>query len=529
MAVPSRVQIGFLPANTENADGIFWFHNWILLPVIIGISLFVLALIVYIVWRFNETANPVPSRRTHNGVLEFAWTVAPALILVVIAVPSFRLLAQQLIIPAPDLTLKVTGSQWHWNYGYPKSEGGFSFDSLYVEEKDLKPGQPNIITADHEMVVPVGKVVEVDVTSQDVIHSFSVPSFGVKIDAVPGRLNKSWFKAEHEGMFYGQCSNICGIDHAFMPINVRVLSQPDYEAWLVQAKKQFAVSDQIDVAAAPRDQSLVGAVSEPADHASPESLKTWRPSPTSLITTSMLIMSMSTSITFRPGGGGISIPPTTRTLGRLYLIFAIFAGLIGTTLSVLIRAELMSPGVQVFPVISAILTGDGSADAAKNMYNVFFSSHAIIMIFFMVMPAMMGGFGNWMVPLMIGAPDMAFPRLNNMSFWLLVSSFLLLMCSLFAEGSPGMRGFGGGWVLYPPMSSQVGTPGPAADFVILSMHLAGASSILGSINFIATIFNMRAPGMTMFRMPLFPWSVLDHRLPAPCWRCRCWQARSPCC
>ncbi|MBV9908391.1 MAG: cbb3-type cytochrome c oxidase subunit I, partial [Hyphomicrobiales bacterium] len=197
-----------------------------------------------------------------------------------------------------------------------------------------------------------------------------------------------------------------------------------------------------------------------------------------------------------------------KDIGTLYLIFAICAGLIGTLLSVLIRAELMTPGIQVFPVISAIMTGDGSIDAAKNMYNVFFSSHALIMIFFMVMPAMMGGFGNWMVPLMIGAPDMAFPRLNNMSFWLLVSSFLLLMCSLFAEGSPGMHGFGGGWVLYPPMSGQVGTPGPAADFVILSMHLAGASSILGAINFIATIFNMRAPGMTMFRMPLFPWSVL---------------------
>src|ERR1700727_1407780 len=249
---PKPGEIGFLPANSEIADGMFWFHNSILLPVIIGISLLVLGLIVYIVWRFNETANPVPSRRTHNAVLEFAWTVAPALILVIIAVPSFRLLAEQLIIPAPDMTLKVTASQWHWNYGYPKSEGGFSFDSLYVEEKDLKPGQPNIITADHEMVVPVGKVVEVDVTSQDVIHSFSVPSFGIKIDAIPGRLNKSWFKAEQEGIFYGQSSDICGIDHAFMPINIRVLSQPDYETLLAQAKKQFAVSDKIDAAGAPR-------------------------------------------------------------------------------------------------------------------------------------------------------------------------------------------------------------------------------------------------------------------------------------
>jgi cytochrome c oxidase subunit 2 len=248
---PKPGGIGFLPANGQVAENMFWFHNSILLPVIIGICLLVLGLIVYIVWRFNETANPVPSRRTHHAGIEIIWTVLPALLLVFIAVPSFRLLAEQLIIPAPDLTVKVTASQWHWNYGYPKSEGGFVFDSLYVEDKDLKPGQPRLITADHEMVVPVGKVIEVDVTSQDVIHSFSVPSFGVKIDAIPGRLNKSWFKAEHEGMFYGQCSNICGIDHAFMPINVRVLSQPDYEAWLAQARKQFAASDQIDVAAAP--------------------------------------------------------------------------------------------------------------------------------------------------------------------------------------------------------------------------------------------------------------------------------------
>ena len=247
---PKPGEIGFLPTVTQNGDDIVWMHNWILLPVTIGISLLVLALIVYIIYRFNETANPTPSRRTHNGLLEFAWTVAPALVLVVIAVPSFRLLANQLIIPTPDLTVKVTASQWHWNYGYPKSEGGFSFDSLYVEEKDLKPGQPSIITADHDMVVPVGKVIEVDVTSQDVIHSFSVPSFGIKIDAIPGRLNKTWFKAEQVGLFYGQCSNICGIDHAFMPINVRVVSQSDYDAWLVEAKKQFASSDRVDLAAA---------------------------------------------------------------------------------------------------------------------------------------------------------------------------------------------------------------------------------------------------------------------------------------
>jgi cytochrome c oxidase subunit 1 len=197
-----------------------------------------------------------------------------------------------------------------------------------------------------------------------------------------------------------------------------------------------------------------------------------------------------------------------KDIGTLYLVFAVVAGLIGSALSGAMRMGLMFPGNHVFPTISAILAGDGSIDAAKNMFNVFITAHGVIMIFFMVMPALIGGFGNWFVPLMIGAPDMAFPRMNNISFWLLPASFLLLLTSLFVEGSPGMHGFGGGWVLYPPFSSTAGTPGPAMDFVILSLHLAGASSILGAINFITTIFNMRAPGMTMHRMPLFAWSVL---------------------
>ena len=197
-----------------------------------------------------------------------------------------------------------------------------------------------------------------------------------------------------------------------------------------------------------------------------------------------------------------------KDIGTLYLVFAVAGGVLGTILSIAIRAELMFPGIQVFPSIAHLLMGNGSLDAGKHMYNVFFTSHAVIMIFFMVMPSMMGGFGNWFVPLLIGAPDMAFPRMNNLSFWLLPASFTMLMISLFVEGEPGMHGFGGGWVLYPPFSSNAGSPGPSMDFVILSLHLAGMSSILGSINFIATILNMRAPGMTMFRMPLFVWSVL---------------------
>ncbi|MFY9970183.1 MAG: cytochrome c oxidase subunit II [Roseiarcus sp.] len=248
LGAPVSGQMGFLPANTVVQADIEWFHNDILLPVTIGISLLVLVLLAYVVYRFNEQANPVASRTAHNGPLEIAWTVVPALVLVVIAVPSFRLLSQQLIIPAPDMTLKVTASQWHWNYGYPKSDGGFSFDSLIKEDKDLKPGDIRLLSVDNAAYVPVGKIVEVDVVSQDVIHSFSVPSFGIKIDAVPGRLNKTWFKADHEGVFYGQCSNICGIDHAFMPIEVHVVSPDAYQAWLEGAKKQFANADGVDVA-----------------------------------------------------------------------------------------------------------------------------------------------------------------------------------------------------------------------------------------------------------------------------------------
>jgi len=198
-----------------------------------------------------------------------------------------------------------------------------------------------------------------------------------------------------------------------------------------------------------------------------------------------------------------------KDIGTLYLIFAIIAGLIGSAMSGAVRLELMFPGGHhIFPIISAVLAGDGSVDAAKNMYTVFITAHGVIMIFFLVMPALIGGFGNWFVPLMIGAPDMAFPRMNNISFWLLPASLTLLVLSMFVDGSPGFHGFGGGWVMYPPFSSNAGTPGPAMDFVILSLHLAGASSILGAINFITTIFNMRAPGMTMHRMPLFVWSVL---------------------
>jgi cytochrome c oxidase subunit I len=199
-----------------------------------------------------------------------------------------------------------------------------------------------------------------------------------------------------------------------------------------------------------------------------------------------------------------------KDIGTMYLWFAIAAGVFGGLLSVLMRMELQEPGIQIFHGLAQMVygvTGDAAIDNGKHMYNAFVTAHGLIMIFFMVMPAMIGGFGNWFVPLMIGAPDMAFPRMNNISFWLLIPAFGLLLISMFVEGPPGMHGVGGGWTIYPPLSTS-GQPGPAMDYAILSLHLAGASSILGAINFITTIFNMRAPGMTLHKMPLFVWSVL---------------------
>ena len=199
-----------------------------------------------------------------------------------------------------------------------------------------------------------------------------------------------------------------------------------------------------------------------------------------------------------------------KDIGTMYLWFAIFAGVVGGLLSIFMRLELAEPGIQIFHGLASWVYGtpeEAAIDAGKHMFNVFVTAHGLIMVFFMIMPALIGGFGNWFVPLMIGAPDMAFPRMNNISFWLLPSALSLLVLSMFFEGPAGMHGAGTGWTVYAPLSTTA-HPGPSVDFAILSLHIAGASSILGAINFITTIFNMRAPGMTLHKMPLFVWSVL---------------------
>ena len=249
---PSEWQLGLQQPVTEVMDRIVSFHN-LLLWIITAIAAFVLVLLIIIMVRFNARANPVPSRTTHNTLLEVAWTVIPVLILGVIFLPSIKLLLLQLDLPPADLTIKATGKQWYWTYNYPDS-GKFEFDSLMLKEGERKEGQPRLLAVDNDMVVPVNKTVRVITTGSDVIHAFAVPSFGIKIDAIPGRLNETWFKATREGIYYGQCSELCGKDHAYMPIAVRVVSEQAFAAWVEESKKKYARDEIVpptNVAAAP--------------------------------------------------------------------------------------------------------------------------------------------------------------------------------------------------------------------------------------------------------------------------------------
>ena len=235
---PKNWQLGFQEAVTETMRDIVNFHDNLLLPIIIAISIFVLFLMVYVCIRFRASRNPNPSKTTHNVAVEVMWTLIPVLILLVMAVPSFKILYKQDSIPKADVTVKAIGYQWYWGYEYP--DENIIFDSYMIEDKDLKENQPRLLAVDNEIVVPVNKVVKVLITANDVLHAWAVPSLGVKRDAVPGRINETWFKAEKVGTYYGQCSELCGIKHAFMPITVRVVSEEDYQIWLSEAKIKFA-------------------------------------------------------------------------------------------------------------------------------------------------------------------------------------------------------------------------------------------------------------------------------------------------
>jgi len=234
---PREWEMGFQAPNSPVMRTLEGFHNGLLVPLAVGISVFVLVLLLYVMLRFNARSNPVPSKNTHNVLIEVIWTIVPVMILAAIVVPSFKLLFQETRIPAPDLTIKATGHAWNWEYDYDYNKQDINFTAVMVQQAELKEGEPRLLTASYKVVVPVNKNVHVLVTGADVIHSWAVPAFGVKIDGMPGRMNETWFRAEHEGIFYGQCSELCGKDHAFMPIEVHVVSEELFKRWADAAVK----------------------------------------------------------------------------------------------------------------------------------------------------------------------------------------------------------------------------------------------------------------------------------------------------
>ena len=234
-------QIGMQPPVTSIADDLVFIHNWILTPIIFAITIFVMCLLLWVIYRYNEKRNPVPSKVTHNTLLEVLWTGIPVLILIVIAIPSFRLLYNQLEIPKPDLTVKAIGHQWYWSYVYPDN-GNFTFDARMVTAEEAVAQQKNVVLlldTDEEVVLPIHKNIRIQITSEDVIHSWTIPSFGIKHDAVPGRINESWFNIEKPGIYYGQCSELCGNLHYFMPIKVHAVTPEEFAAWVKDAQGKF--------------------------------------------------------------------------------------------------------------------------------------------------------------------------------------------------------------------------------------------------------------------------------------------------
>ena len=234
-------QLSFQEPATDLMSDIISFHSYILMPIITGISLLVLGLLLYIMFRFNSKRNVVASTTTHNTVIEILWTVIPVILLIIIAIPSFRLLYVSETIPKADLTIKAIGNQWYWTYEYPDYED-IVFDANMLLENELSDPKLRLLETDTQIVVPVNKVVKLQITSADVLHAWTIPAFGVKMDAVPGRLNETWFKANKEGIYYGQCSELCGPKHAFMPINVKVVSENEFNDWLDFAKEEYASS-----------------------------------------------------------------------------------------------------------------------------------------------------------------------------------------------------------------------------------------------------------------------------------------------
>ena len=250
-AGPRNWQLGLPEPASPTAVLIDQFHDWLLI-IITLISVFVLVLLLYASWRFSEKRNPTPSTTTHNTVIEILWTVIPILILIGIAIPSFRLLYFSDRDPDPEMTLKIIGNQWYWTYEYP-DHGNFTFDANLIPEDELKPGQKRLMDTDNPVVLPVGKRIRLLMTASDVLHAWAISSVGVRLDTVPGQINETWVLFDRPGTYYGFCSELCGAGHAYMPIMVKALPPAEFDAWTEKAKKEFARVDEPSQRAAPAE------------------------------------------------------------------------------------------------------------------------------------------------------------------------------------------------------------------------------------------------------------------------------------
>jgi cytochrome c oxidase subunit 2 len=235
---PRDWQMGFQPAASTTMERIADLHN-LLLVIVTLITVFVILLLLYVMIRFSERRNPTPSNTTHNTLIEVLWTTVPVVILVIIAIPSFRLLYYTDRIEDADMTIKAIGHQWYWSYEYP-DHGDFTFDAIMLTDDELKEGQPRLLATDNMVVLPVDTRIRLLVTADDVLHNFALPAFGIKLDANPGKINETWVQITREGIYYGQCSEICGTGHSYMPISVKAVSKAAFDEWVAQAKQEYA-------------------------------------------------------------------------------------------------------------------------------------------------------------------------------------------------------------------------------------------------------------------------------------------------